>query len=138
MIAYPIELTADDNDTFLVTCPDLPEVTTFGSNLAECMAAGRMAVSEAVAARLSGFEDIPKPAIGEHTVALDLQMTLKTLLFWALKEAKMSRADLVRALDLHRPQVDRLFDPSHATRLDQYEAAFRAMGRMPHVTLKVA
>src|SRR3546814_20564732 len=26
MLRYPIELTRDDNGTFLVTCPDLPEV----------------------------------------------------------------------------------------------------------------
>jgi antitoxin HicB len=30
MATYRIELTPDDNDTFLVTCPALPGVVTFG------------------------------------------------------------------------------------------------------------
>ena len=29
---YPVLLTPDDNGTLLVTCPDLPEVATFGSD----------------------------------------------------------------------------------------------------------
>ena len=29
-LAYDIKLEPDDNGTFLVTCPALPEVTTFG------------------------------------------------------------------------------------------------------------
>jgi antitoxin HicB len=34
---------------------------------------------------------------------------------------------MARRLGVHRPTVDRLFDPRHGTRLDQYEAAFRAL-----------
>ena len=29
MLAYPIELTPDDNDTVMVTFPDLPEAVSF-------------------------------------------------------------------------------------------------------------
>ena len=71
-------------------------------------------------------------------VLVDMQLTLKVLLFWALQEAHMSRADLVRSLGLHRPQIDRLFDPNHATRVDQYDAAFRALGRRAHISLIAA
>ena len=31
-LTYPIKLEPDDNGTLLVTCPALPEVTTFGKN----------------------------------------------------------------------------------------------------------
>ena len=33
MATYRIELTPDDNDTFLVTCPALPGVVTFGETV---------------------------------------------------------------------------------------------------------
>jgi antitoxin HicB len=127
---YPLTLTPDDNGTFLVTCPDLPEVTTFGETEEECLRMGALAVGEAVAARLARFQDVPPPGDAEGPrVALDLQLSVKLLLMRALREDGKTRADLQRALGLHRPQIDRLFDPTHATRLDQYEAAFRAIGR---------
>ncbi len=36
-LTYPIKLTPDDNGTFLVTCPALPEVTTFGEDEADAV-----------------------------------------------------------------------------------------------------
>ncbi|MCM0754220.1 hypothetical protein M7784_03040 [Desulfovibrio aminophilus] len=70
MFAYPIELIADDNGTFLVTCPDLPEVTTFGVDEADAALRALDAIEEAVAARIAGHEDIPLPseAKGRTTV----------------------------------------------------------------------
>ena len=35
MLRYPVKLTKDDNGTLLVTAPDLPEVGTFGRNVAD-------------------------------------------------------------------------------------------------------
>jgi antitoxin HicB len=55
---YRVLLTPDDNGTLLVTCPDLPEVTTFGSNKAEALRHARDAIEEAIAARA----DIPLPS----------------------------------------------------------------------------
>lgn len=138
MIRFPVDLTPDDNDTLLVTSPDLPEVTSFGSDEAEALRMGAGAVAEALAGRLLDFSDIPRPGAGVHLVPLDLQMTLKVSLFWALREKGKSRADLVRLLGVHRPQVDRLFDPNHATRLDQYEAAFRCLGRRISIEVEAA
>lgn len=135
MLAYPFEMTPDDNDTFLVTCPDLPEVTTFGVDEAECVEMARKAISEAVAARLSAFKDIPEPSAGDLCAILPMQLELKVSLFQQLADSDQTRADLVRALNWHRPQVDRLFDPDHASRLDQYGTAFEALGK--RIDLKV-
>lgn len=128
MIRYPVTLTPDDNDTFFVTCPDLPEVKSFGDDEADALSHAADAVAEAVASRLAEFGDIPKPTAGRPSVALDSQLTLKVLLKWAMDAAPMSRAELARRMGSHRPQIDRLFDPKHATRLDQYDAAFQALG----------
>ncbi|MBL3562289.1 type II toxin-antitoxin system HicB family antitoxin [Rhodovulum sulfidophilum] len=138
MLAYPIDLTPDDNGTLLVTCPDLPEVTSFSDTEAEVLRVAKGAISEALASRLSGFEDIPRPGQGLRRAAVPLQLQIKVLLFWALSDAGKSRADLVRDLGWHRPQVDRLFDPNHATRLEQYDAAFAALGQAPGFALEAA
>ena len=37
MIGYWIELTRDDNDALLVTCPAFPEVTSFGDDVRDAI-----------------------------------------------------------------------------------------------------
>ena len=53
MLAFPIELTLDDNGTYLVTCPDLPEVTTFGEDEEEAKLRALDAIEETVAGRIA-------------------------------------------------------------------------------------
>jgi antitoxin HicB len=36
---------------------------------------------------------------------------------------------MARRLNCHLPQIDRLLDLNHASRLDQVEAAFRVLGK---------
>ncbi|HMM37182.1 MAG TPA: type II toxin-antitoxin system HicB family antitoxin [Desulfovibrio sp.] len=131
MFAYPIELIADDNDTFLVTCPDLPEVTTFGEDEVDAALRALDAIEEAVAARIAGREDIPLPseAKGRTTVALPIQAGLKIMLHREMLAKGLRKVDLARRLDAHAPQVDRLLDLRHASRLDQMEKAFKAVGK---------
>lgn len=140
MSSYRIELTPDDDGSLLVTCPRLPEVTTFGADEAEALAMAGRAVEEALAARIASGEDVPSPSgfgiVGDHCVRLGLQTAIKVSLYGVLKQSGFNRAELARRLNWHRNSVDRLFDLNHASRLDQLEAAFRALGR--HVDLAVS
>jgi len=143
MLAYLIKLTPDDNGTFLVTCPALPEVTTFGETEAEVQRAALGAIEEAVAARISYGERLspPVPAAentpGRNTrfVKLPAMTALKTQLYIILRESGTTRAELSRRLGWHREQVDRLFRLDHASRLDRMEAAFRALEREINVEI---
>lgn len=135
MIRFPVTLTPDDNDTVLATCPDLPEVTTFGDTNLDALDHAREAIEEAIAARLATFSTIPRPSKGRVRVELSLQTSLKAALYWTMEETEKSRADLQRLMGVHRTQVERLFDPNHATRTDQIEAAFRALGRRLEISV---
>jgi antitoxin HicB len=55
---YHIELTPDDNGTLLVTCRELPEVTTFGVDEADARRHARDAIEEALAARLAAQKEL--------------------------------------------------------------------------------
>lgn len=131
MFSYPIELIADDNDTFLVTCPDLPEVTTFGEDEGDATLRAFDAIEEAIAARIANREEIPLPceANGRSAVVLPIQTSLKIMLHQAMLAEGVRKADLARRLNAHAPQVDRLLDIRHASRLDQMEKAFKAVGK---------
>jgi antitoxin HicB len=58
-LSYRINLEPDDNGSLLVTCPALPEVTTFGDDESDAMKRARGAIEEAIAARMSEGQDIP-------------------------------------------------------------------------------
>jgi antitoxin HicB len=55
--------------------------------------------------------------------------TAKVALYEAMRKAGMSKAELARRLGMHGPQVDRLLDLRHASRLDQLERALRLFGK---------
>lgn len=128
---YPIVLTPDDNGTILVTCPDLPEVTTFGADIDDAMARASDAIEEALAARIAHHRDIPAPSpAGKHHLAtLSLMVTAKVGLYQVARERDMTKAALGRTLGLHGPQVDRLFNVRHSTKIEEIDRALRSMGK---------
>jgi antitoxin HicB len=132
MLGYRIELTPDDNDTFLVTCPQLPIVATFGETREEAMKHALDAIETALASMIDDGEDIPTPDLSEggEIIRLPLMTELKLNLYWALRSARITRAELARRLDWKRESVDRLFRLDHRSRLEQLEAAFGALGRV--------
>jgi antitoxin HicB len=55
-----------------------------------------------------------------------------------MRETDTGKAALAKRMGVHLPQVDRLLDLDHDSRLDQIENAARALGRELHVALKPA
>ncbi len=136
MLGYRIKTEPDDNGTLLVTCPALPEMTTFGDDEAGAMRHAVGAIEEAIASRIAGGEDIPQGhQRGPRLVRLPALTVLKVELYRQLREAGMTRAELARRLGWKRESVDRLFRLDHASRLEQLEAAFAALGQAVSVSV---
>jgi len=139
MLGYRIKLERDDNGTLLVSCPSLPEVTTFGDDEANAVRYAVRAIEEALSARIADGEDIPEGhRRGPHLVRLPTLTVLKVELYRRLRDAGITRAELARRLGWKRESVDRLFRLDHASRLEQIEAAFRVLGRAVSVSVHAA
>ena len=69
---YPLVIEPDDNETRLVTCPDLPEVTTFSEVEEDTLLRAADAIEEALAARMARHESIsfPSPLRGRKAASL--------------------------------------------------------------------
>lgn len=129
MWVYPIKLQPDDNGTYLVTAPDFPEVTTYGEGLSDALDRASEALEEAIAARMAGRQAVPHPSNrGKQWAAVQTQTVLKVLLYEAMQEQGISKRQLAQRLKLHRPQVDRLLNVRHATRVAALDEAFAAVG----------
>jgi antitoxin HicB len=139
MLGYRIKLEPDDNGTFLVTCPVLPEVTTFGEDEADAMRHAVGAIEEAIGARMADGQDVPEGhRRGPCLVRLPALTVLKVALYRQLRETGITRAELARRLGWKRESVDRLFRLDHASRLEQIEAAFAALGQAVSVSVHAA
>ena len=138
---YPVVLERDDNGTILVTCPDLPEVTTFGDDEAEALSHAVDAIETAIIGLMTDRKDIPSPsklAKGQVLVSLPVLSTMKIALYQAMRTEGVRKTDLGRRMGLHLPQVDRLLDLRHSTKVEQLEAALRTLGRSVQVEFKTA
>ena len=136
MLEYPIDIEADDNETLLVTSPDFPELTTFGDDRDEAIARAADAFEEVIAARMYDRQDIPPPSTGDVFVALPTLTAVKVLLYQGMRDEGVGKAELARRLGWHMPQVDRVLDVNHRSRLDQMDAALQAIGRRLQVTVE--
>ena len=141
MIRFRLKLEPDDNGTVLVTSPDLP-IATFGADEGEALRQARAAIHVLMESMISARDAVPIPSceveIGEAYHAVDLQTEMKLRLHNALLAAGLTRADLQRSLGWQRESIDRLFRLDHNSRLDQLEAAFKALGKGVMVSLSDA
>jgi antitoxin HicB len=128
MFDYPVELTSDDG-TVLVTFPDVPEAITFGADADEALLQAVDALETALTFYIDKRLPLPVPSAagGRPTVRPSGLESAKLGLYRAMTEQGIRKADLARRLGWHVPQVDRLFDLTHASRFDQIEAAARAL-----------
>jgi antitoxin HicB len=140
LVAYRVLLENDDNDTLLVTCPDIPGVVTYGETREAALHHAVDAIETMLASLISRGAPVPRPKRGRRLrnslVKLPNLAAAKLELYWALKDAGITRAELRRRLNWKRESVDRLFRLDHASRLDQLEAAFRALGKSVDVRIK--
>ena len=126
---YAVTLAPDDNGTILVTVPELPEAVTFGKDREDALARAVDAIETALMGAMAAREDIPAPkSSGADSVALPALVSAKVALYQAMRAEGVGKAALAKRLDVALPQIDRLLDLRHSSRLDAIERAFAALG----------
>ena len=127
---YPVHLEEEDGG-YVVTLPDIPYGATQGDDVAQALAQAEDFLEEAVLGMMAYSEEVPSPsaANGRPTVALPALTAAKLEAYRAMRAAGLNKKQLAERLGWQPSQVTRLFDGRHASRLDQVEAALRALGR---------
>jgi antitoxin HicB len=141
MLRYPVKLKRDTNGTVLVTAPDFPEVVTFGEDDVDAVARAADAIATAIQGRISDRQEVPRPSQpkrGQRFASLPALTWAKLELYRVMLATGTRKSELARRLKVHGPQVDRLLDLDHDSRLDQIENAIQAMGRQLHISVRAA
>jgi antitoxin HicB len=135
-----IRLSKDSNGTALVDVPGIPEAHTFGDDRAEALARSVDAIETALMGYIADRRDIPQPDAKPRGTAerLPALTEAKLALYQSMRSARVGKAELARRLNCHLPQIDRLLDLTHGSRLDQLEAALLAVGKQLTVEIHEA
>ncbi len=140
MLRYPVKLQRDTNGTILVGFPDVPEAHTFGQNREEALTRAVDALETALMGYIEDRQPVPRPTPIKRGpyVALPALTEGKLALYSTMRAGRITKTELAKRLNCHLPQVDRLLDLRHRSRLDQLEAAFRALGKRLSVEIQDA
>lgn len=138
MLTYPITLKRDTNGTFLIGFVDFPTVNSVAETEADASAQALESLETALQFYFDHRKPVPQPsppAPGQLAVTLPVLSEAKVLIWNEMFGQQLRKADLARMLGVHPPQVDRLFDLSHSSKLDFVEQAAKALGKKLTVTL---
>ena len=138
MFDCPVTLTPDEG-TVMVTFVDIPEAITFGMDEDEALLQAVDALESALTFYIEDRKLLPspsKPKKGQKTVRPSALECGKLGVYQAMTEQGIKKSELARRLGWHMPQIDRLFDLRHASKLDQIEAAASVLGK--RVKLQIA
>jgi antitoxin HicB len=128
---YSVRLEREADGGYVVTLPDIGYGATQGDTVDEALAQAEDMLEEAVLGMMAHGDEVPlpSPAKGRPTVTLPALTAAKLEAYRAMRAAGLNKKQLAERLGWQPSQVTRLFDGRHASRLDQIEAALKALGR---------
>lgn len=138
MLKYPVTISRDTNGEYLVDFVDFPNAHSTGDTEQEALTEAVDGVITAIEMLFDDRRAVPlpsAPAADQLLVTLPALETAKVLLWNEMQAQQLRKADLARKIGTHAPQIDRLFDLRHSSKLDQVEDAAKALGRSLNVEL---
>lgn len=138
--AYPYEPLPQPEGGFTVTFPDVPEAITQGDNDEEMAAMAQDALVTALSFYTDRAEPLPhaSPAQGRPLAYVPPLVAAKLALHDAMLAARISNVALARQLNTDEKAVRRLRDPLYQSRINQVDAALRALGKRMGIVIEAA
>ena len=134
MLHYPARLTTE-GDRILVDFLDFPEAHTFGDTREEALTRASDALLTVIDAYMTDRQRLPQPSKGRIMVSVPPLTVPKIALYNAMQQKRITKAELGRRLGWHMPQVDRVLDVRHASRMDRLQQALLAVDRRLEITV---
>lgn len=131
MFEYGVIVTKVDPG-YWVICPDIPEMNSVGDTEQEALRNAADGLITALSMYIDTRRAIPPasaPKPNQYIVPLPALVKLKLALWQTMTEQGLRKSDLAKRLKVHPPQVDRLLDLLHSSKLDPLEDALNALGK---------
>ena len=128
---YPVKLTPDGKFV-MVSFPDVPEALTQGNNREDALRHGSDVLEAAIEHYVEAKQPVPMPSRvkrGQDAISLPPSLSAKVLLLDAMFTQKVRPSDLASRLQVTRPEVTRLLDLHHTTKIDGIARALAVLGK---------
>ena len=142
MFNYAVKLTQDaETRVYEVSCRDLPLMHSVGDTPEEALLEAEDGIVTAISLEMDMRRPIPvaTPAReDERVVIIPVLVAMKAALYNAMIETGTRKADLARRLGVNAPQVARLLDVEHSSKVEKVEFALAQLGRKIQVEIQIA
>ena len=131
-------MTRDTNGTWFVQFSDIPEAITTGDDEQEAAVNAQEALEAALEIYFDERRPIPMPSRtgkGQPCITLRALVTSKVFLSNEMIRQGVRKAELARRLGVHMPQVDRLLNLRHSSKIEMVETALGLLGRRLDVSI---
>jgi antitoxin HicB len=138
---YPVVLDPEpDGSAVNVSFPDVPEALTWGDDEREALELAEDCLVTALSRYVIAGKPLPKPrpARGRRMIPVPPLVATKLALYSALREQRVSAAELARRLGVGENVVRALLDLKRRTYLGQLERALPELGVRLEVTVRSA
>ena len=139
---YPAKFMPAAEGGFVIEFPDFGWGVSQGDNEEDARRMAHDLLVTLIQDHIKGGEELPRPGKlrGKNLrmIRLSALHSVKVELYQAFRASGMRKADLARHLAIPKTVIDRLFNLSNRTRLDQIESAFDALGKRVDVNVRDA
>ncbi|MGA2118536.1 MAG: type II toxin-antitoxin system HicB family antitoxin [Bryobacteraceae bacterium] len=139
---YPALFEPAQEGGFVVTFPDFGWGVTQGDNEKDAREMAADAIRTMIQEHIRRGEPLPRASRPRgrkyRMIRLGALDAAKAALYETFRASGIKKSDLARRLGIPKTTVDRLFDFGNHTRLDQIEAAFRALGKELNIDVRDA
>lgn len=139
MFKYAVQVEHDpETDSYLATCRDLPLMASVGDTLDDALLEAVDGLTAAVAIEIEQRRPVPVGSSfeeGDHPVSVPLLVALKIALHNGMIETGVRKAELARRLGQKPPQIDRLLNVSHSSKVETLELALSLLGRRAEINI---
>ncbi|EAW0245848.1 hypothetical protein ABVL59_004627 [Salmonella enterica] len=143
MFNYAVKLEHDpDTKSWIATCRDLPLFNSAGDSVDDALLESVDGIIVALSIEIDARRPIPaasQPEEGEYVIHLPVLVVMKAALHNAMITTGTRKSDLARSMGMKGPQIDRLLDVCHSSKVETVELALQQLNRTVQVSIdKVA
>ncbi|EBR3875198.1 hypothetical protein FNI26_15235 [Salmonella enterica subsp. diarizonae] len=143
MFNYAVKLEHDpDTKSWVATCRDLPLFNSVGDSVDDALLESVDGAIVALSIEIDARRPIPaasQPEEGEYVIHLPVLVVMKAALHNAMIATGTRKSDLARSMGMKGPQIDRLLDVCHSSKVETVELALQQLNRTVQVIIdKVA
>ena len=130
-IKYPAKIQKEEDGTFFVSFPDIPEALTQGATMEEALFNASEVLTLSMEYRLDEEQKVPDSSdiVGDNIHLISPSAKVQSAMLIRHSRQGRSLAELARTLETSWPSVQRLENPHNSPTLKMIDKAATALGK---------